>query len=70
LTLLDTHGAMIAKVTMTKNKIFFFINIDTDVPQCLKACVKYDSWLWNMRLGHVNFYSLKMMAQKEMLKGL
>jgi len=37
---------------------------------CLNACVKDETWLWHMRLGHVNFDSLKMMAQKEMLKGL
>jgi hypothetical protein len=32
--------------------------------------VKDETWLWHMKLGHVNFDSLKMMAQKEMLKGL
>jgi hypothetical protein len=37
---------------------------------CLNACVKDETWLWHMKLGHVNFDSLKMMAQKEMLKGL
>jgi len=47
LTLLDTHGTIIAKVTMTKNRMFL-LNIET----CL----------WHMRLGHVNFDSLKMMA--------
>ena len=39
LTLLNTHEAMITKITMTKN-IMFLLNIDTDVPKCLKACVK------------------------------
>jgi hypothetical protein len=43
-TLLDTHGAMIANVTMTKNKMFL-LNIETDVPKCLKACVKDETWL-------------------------
>ena len=37
---------------------------------CLKACVKNETWLWHMRLGHLNFDSMKMMTQKEMLKGL
>ena len=47
LTLLDTHGAIITKVTMTKNRMFL-LNIET----CL----------WHMRLEHVNFDSLKMTA--------
>ena len=37
---------------------------------CLKAYVKDETWLWHMRLGHVNFDSMKMTTQKEMLKGL
>jgi hypothetical protein len=69
LTLLYTHKAMIAKVTMTKNKIFF-LNIETDMSKCLKTCVKDETWLWLMRLGHVNFNSLKMMTQNKMLKGI
>jgi hypothetical protein len=43
LILLDTYETMIAKVTMIKNKMFL-LNIKTDVPKCLKACV-------NMRHG-------------------
>ena len=39
LTLFNTHGTMIAKVTMTKNMIFL-LNIETDVSKCLKTCVK------------------------------
>jgi hypothetical protein len=69
LTLLDTHGAMIAKVTMIKNKIFL-LNIETDIPKCLKTCVKDETWFWLKRLGHVNFNSLKMMTQNKMLKGI
>jgi len=37
---------------------------------CLKACVKDKTWFWHMRLRHENFDSMKVMAQKEMLKGL
>jgi hypothetical protein len=39
LTLLNTHEAMVTKITMTKN-IMFLLNIDIDVPKCLKTCVK------------------------------
>jgi hypothetical protein len=70
LTLLDTHRTMIAKVTMTKNMMFFFLNMEINVSKCLKTCVKYQTWLWHIRLKQVNFDSLKMMMQNEMLKGL
>jgi len=43
-TLLDTKGDMIANVVMTKNGMFL-LNIETDVPKCLNACVKDESWL-------------------------
>jgi hypothetical protein len=69
LTLLDTHRAMIANITIIKNKMLL-LNIEIDMPKCLKACVKDETLLWHMTLGHVNFDILKMMAQKEMLKGL
>jgi hypothetical protein len=36
---------------------------------CLNACVNDETWLWYIRLRHVNFDSLKM-VQKEMLKSL
>jgi len=41
-----------------------------NVSKCLKTCVKDKTCLWHMRLGHVNFDSLKMMTQNKMLKGL
>jgi len=44
LTLLNTHGTMIAKVTMTKNKIVL-LNIEINVPKYLKTCVKDETWL-------------------------
>jgi len=66
LTLLDTKEDMIAKVAMIKNKMFL-LNIEMDVPKCM---CENETWLWHMRFGHVNFDSLKMMVQKEMLKGL
>jgi hypothetical protein len=43
-TLFDTKGAMIAKVAMTKNKMFL-LNIETYMPKCLSACVNDETWL-------------------------
>jgi len=39
LALLDTKRAMITEVSMTKNRMFL-LNIETNVPKCLNACVK------------------------------
>jgi len=39
LTLLDTKGAIVAKVVMTKNRIFL-ISIQTNMHKCLNTCVK------------------------------
>jgi len=61
---------MIAKVTMTKNMIVFFLNMEINVFKYLKTRVKYQTWLWHIRLKQVNFDSLKMMMKKERLKGL
>jgi hypothetical protein len=63
LTLLDTKEDMIANVAMTKNRMFL-LNIEKDLPKCLNAYVKDKTCLW-----HVNFDSLKMMAQKKDVKG-
>nr|GEZ48741.1 zinc finger, CCHC-type [Tanacetum cinerariifolium] len=37
---------------------------------CLLANLKDDSWLWHARLGHLNFESLKSMAQKDLVHGI
>ena len=69
LILLDTHESMVAKVTMKNNKKFL-LNIEMDMPKCVKTRVKDETWLWHMRLRHANFDNLEMMTQKKMLKGL
>ena len=41
--------------------------------QYIKAALKAQedqSWLWHQRLGHFNFYGLKILYQKKMMKGL
>jgi len=43
-TSLDTKGSMIAKVAMTKNKMFL-LNIEIYVPKCLDTCVNDEIWL-------------------------
>jgi len=39
--------------------------------QCLKATTTEDvSWLWHRRYGHLNFSSLKKLADRGMVTGL
>ncbi|KAL5855317.1 hypothetical protein ACOSQ4_005119 [Xanthoceras sorbifolium] len=61
----DGKGNLIAKVKMSKNRLFS-LNIQNDVAKCLKACYKDASWLWHLRFGHLNFGSLELLSKKEM----
>ena len=60
---------LIAQVPMTNNRMFL-LNIQNDVAKCLKACYKDNAWLWHLRFGHLNFGGLKLLSEKEMVKGL
>ncbi|KAG8370939.1 hypothetical protein BUALT_Bualt13G0035400 [Buddleja alternifolia] len=63
----NESGRLLAKVPMTRNRMFM-LNIQSDVPRRLQACVKNSSWLWQMRFGHLNFDGLKEMKKKGMMK--
>ncbi|KAL0544538.1 hypothetical protein IC582_019655 [Cucumis melo] len=65
----DNHDKIIAKVQMAKNRMFL-LNIQTNVAKCLKLCLKDPNWIWHLRFGHLNFDSLRLLARKDMVKGL
>ncbi|PKU78070.1 Retrovirus-related Pol polyprotein from transposon TNT 1-94 [Dendrobium catenatum] len=69
LFLKDNIGTLIAKVPMSRNRMFL-LNIQNDVAKCLKACYKDVSWLWHLRFGHLNFGGLELLSKKEMVRGL
>ena len=48
----------------------FPLNIQYDATKCLSAITNSEEWLWHLRLGHLNFTSLKMLASKKMVKGM
>ncbi|KAL2526979.1 Uncharacterized protein Adt_12033 [Abeliophyllum distichum] len=49
------------------NNMMFLLDIQNDVAKCLKACVKYTSWLWHLRFRHLNFGDLELLSKKGML---
>ena len=69
LVLKDDVGRLIAKVPMAKNRLFL-LPIQIDMVTCLTSYYKDSSWLWHLRLGHLNYGELKMVASKSTVKGL
>ncbi|GJZ32249.1 retrovirus-related pol polyprotein from transposon TNT 1-94 [Tanacetum coccineum] len=68
-TIRNQEGKLIAKVPMTKNRMFI-LNIQHDEAKFLKSCLEDHLWLWHMRYGHLNFGDLKLLSSKGMVKGL
>ncbi|KAJ7971537.1 Retrovirus-related Pol polyprotein from transposon TNT 1-94 [Quillaja saponaria] len=69
LWLRDQDANLIAKVSMTRNRMFI-LNLQNDGAKCLKMCAKDSTWHWHMRLGHLNFGGLKNLGEKKMVFGL
>ncbi|KAK2973657.1 hypothetical protein RJ640_017029 [Escallonia rubra] len=61
----DDRGSLIALVPMSSNRMFL-MNIHLYAPKCLKACFDNQSWLWHLRLGHLNFEGLKLLSTMNM----
>ncbi|GJY66091.1 retrovirus-related pol polyprotein from transposon TNT 1-94 [Tanacetum coccineum] len=68
-TIRNQEGKLIAKVPMTKNRMFI-LNIQHDEAKCLKICLEDHSWFWHMRYEHLNFGDLNLLSSKGMVKGL
>lgn len=63
---LESHVVM---AQMTRNRCFPLIVVDM-MPFALKATTTKDYWEWRKRFGNLNFQSLYMLADKEMVLGL
>ena len=60
---------MIASVPMTSNRLFP-LNLSSANFSCLSKVIDDNNWLWHMGFGHLNFDSLKFLANKRMVGGL
>ena len=69
LSIRDSGSNFIAKVSMSRNRIFM-LNIQNDVVKCLKTCYKDTAWLWHLRFGNLNFRGLQLLSKKEIVRGL
>ncbi|KAL0436856.1 UNVERIFIED_CONTAM: protein NRT1/ PTR FAMILY 2.7 [Sesamum radiatum] len=67
LWLRDHDDRLVAKVTMTSNRMFK-LNVKTAEAKCLQACINDSSWIWHMRFGHLNFEGLKMLGKEYALR--
>lgn len=63
---------LLAKVEMTKNRIFPLNLRSAILPQsCAHTVSSQDeTWLWHYRYGHLPFQSLSHLQKKSMVKGL
>ncbi|GJW96594.1 zinc finger, CCHC-type containing protein [Tanacetum coccineum] len=69
LRLYDMDNQIFMKITRQKNRLYK-ANLRIGTPVCLLANLKEDTWLWHARLGHLNFESLKSMAQRDLVHGI
>lgn len=59
---------LLLKVNRAKNKLFPVTSSDEN--QALAASVYDHNWIWHHRYGHLNFQSLKLMSDQDLVLGL
>nr|GEV23731.1 ribonuclease H-like domain, reverse transcriptase, RNA-dependent DNA polymerase [Tanacetum cinerariifolium] len=69
LQLYDMDNKIFMKVTRQKNRLYK-ASLRIGTPVCLLANLKDDTWLWHVRLGHLNFELLRSMAQRDLVHGI
>ena len=61
---------LIEKVQMTRNILFpLILNYSGQASSFTVACSD-DYWLWHFRFGHLHFSGLRLLQQKQMVRGL
>lgn len=65
----STSSKLLMKIKCSPNRLYKML-IETSEPICMHASISDPAWLWHARLGHLNFQSLKLMADRGMVYGL
>ncbi|XP_073219615.1 uncharacterized protein [Cicer arietinum] len=65
----DSSRRLVLKAQLSNNRNLK-IEIQISEKQCLATEVGSDNWLWHQRFGHLNFRSLQMLKNKNMVQGL
>uniref|UniRef100_A0ACD5Y6T1 Uncharacterized protein n=1 Tax=Avena sativa TaxID=4498 RepID=A0ACD5Y6T1_AVESA len=69
MTVWDRERKVLAKVKRSRNRLYL-LKIEPASPECLQARTAEEPWLWHARYGHIGFHALRMLAGKEMVRGL
>ena len=65
----DRSGKLLMSVKRTQNCLYK-ITLKTLKQVCLLTSLEDPTWLWHVRLGHVNFHDLKLMGEKKLVVGV
>lgn len=65
----DAGNRLTMKVQCLKNRLYKIV-LHTTQPVCLSASLDDTAWLWNSRLGHVNFRVIESMVEKDLVWGV
>lgn len=65
----DEAGRLLIKVKRSNNRLYKII-LEESRDMCLLSKVEEESWLWHVRLGHVNFKAMNMMSKEGMVTGV
>jgi hypothetical protein len=65
----DTQRQLLASVPRSMNRLYE-LELDVARPVCLAAQGDSPAWRWHARLGHLNFRSLRRLAEEDMVRGM
>lgn len=66
----DQQGKRMLKIPLAQNRTFQ-VDLSVTESQCMSAeILDSDTWLWHLRLGHLNFKGMNMLRSKGMVRGL
>ena len=61
----DSCGRLLMHVKRSANRLYK-IHIENSKEVCLLTKAEEETWLWNLRLGHVNFKAMQLIGRNNM----